>query len=343
MIPRSRNALRVLSWRDELREAYRTPLDLLTDLDLTPAAVDLSEAAATAFAFRVTRPFAARMRPGDARDPLLLQVLPSTLETAATAGFSDDPVGEFGLGNGSALLQKYAGRGLLLMTGACAINCRYCFRRAYPYADHAGSAALETGLAAINTDPSIAEVILSGGDPLLLDDARLAGLVARLAPMQHVRRLRIHTRLPLVLPQRMTDALLELLRPGRFHTTLVIHSNHPQELDEVTLNALARGRDRGIVMLNQSVLLRGVNDDAGVLAALSEKLFSAGVLPYYLHQLDRVAGTAHFAVSDLRARELAASLRSALPGYLVPQLVREIAGAGSKTPLVSAMDTPPGA
>ncbi|MEQ8494861.1 MAG: EF-P beta-lysylation protein EpmB [Gammaproteobacteria bacterium] len=322
------------AWREALARAWRDPRALLAMLDLEPAALGLDGDAARRFPFRVTREWAARMRPGDPHDPLLRQVLPVVDENRVVPGFGADPVGEQHLGDGSTLLRKYAGRGLLVMTGACAINCRYCFRREYPYGDHVGARALAAGLDAIEADPGIDEVILSGGDPLVLDDAVLAPLLERIATQRHVRRLRVHSRLPVVLPARMTPRLLELFASQPQQVVLVVHVNHAQEIDDATAAALARCRAAGVTLLNQAVLLAGVNDDVEVLAALSHTLFEAGVLPYYLHLLDRVAGSAHFEVPEARVAALAAGLRAALPGYLVPRFVREVAGAPAKTPFV---------
>ncbi|MGE0485875.1 MAG: EF-P beta-lysylation protein EpmB [Gammaproteobacteria bacterium] len=320
-------------WRRSLAAAWRDPLALLGALGLDPAAVGFEPTAAGDFAFRVTREYAARMRAGDPTDPLLLQVLPHRFERAIVDGFGRDPVGESGLEERGSLLQKYAGRALLLLTGACAIHCRYCFRRAYPYAGHVGPTALDAGLAAIAADATITEVILSGGDPLVLDDAALAVLCTRLTAIPHVRRLRIHSRLPVVLPSRLTDELLEMLGGLPHQPVLVLHANHARELDDDVRSALGRARAAGVTLLNQAVLLRGVNDDTDSLAALGERLFDCGVLPYYVHLLDRVAGAAHFEVDEARARELEAALRARLPGYLVPRFVREFAGATSKLPL----------
>ncbi len=321
-------------WRRALARAWRDPLALLGSLGLDAAAVGLDADAAARFPFRVTREWAARIRPRDPHDPLLRQVLPHVDEGRAVPGFGADPVGEQHLAPRGSLLQKYDGRALLLLTGACAIHCRYCFRREYPYGEHVGHGALLAGLEAIAADPAIDEVILSGGDPLVLDDETLGEVLEQLARVPHLRRVRLHSRLPVVLPQRVTARLLELCASQPQAVVLVVHVNHAQEIDAATRAALARCRAAGITLLNQAVLLAGVNDDADSLAALSETLFEAGVLPYYLHLLDRVAGSAHFDVGEARAASLEAALRARLSGYLVPRLVREIAGAASKVPFV---------
>lgn len=333
MIARSQPKIETADWQHELRVAFSRPQELLAALGLEPAAVGLSEAAAADFPLRVPRPFVARMRPGDPTDPLLRQVLPVAAETRQQRGFVSDPVGDLAAEAQPGLLHKYRGRALLLVTGACAINCRYCFRRAFPYSDSVGTARLDAAVTALAGMPDIDEVILSGGDPLSLRDERLAALVERLAALPHLRRLRVHTRLPVTIPARITPALLDWLTGTRLQPIVVLHANHARELDASVAAALVPLRRAGVPLLNQAVLLRGVNDDAAALAELSTRLFECGVLPYYLHQLDRVRGAAHFDVPVRRARALLRTLRQSLPGYLVPKLVREIAGEASKTPL----------
>lgn len=324
----------VPAWQRELARAYARPLALLADLGLDPASCGLSPAAARDFPLRVPRGFAARMRPGDPADPLLRQVLPVQAETLAVPGFVADPVGDLDALTAPGVLQKYAGRALLIATGACAIHCRYCFRREFPYGDHAqGPEQLRETLALVAGDPSVSEVILSGGDPLLRTDAWLAGVLAGLGRIGHVRRIRIHTRVPVVLPERVDAGLEQVLAAAPRPLAVVLHCNHPRELDASVLAACARLRATGATLLNQAVLLRGVNDDAGVLATLAESLYAAGVLPYYLHQLDPVRGAAHFAVDDETARALQAEQLARLPGYLVARLVREEPGEASKVPL----------
>jgi EF-P beta-lysylation protein EpmB len=265
---------------------------------------------------------------------LLRQVLPQGSELDAVGGFVADAVGDLAARTAPGVLQKYAGRALLIVTGACAVNCRYCFRRHFPYAgDTAAANHWHAAIEQIRADASIAEVILSGGDPLSLATGKLAELTTALASIAHVRRLRIHTRLPIVLPERVDDELCNWLRQLPWPLAIVLHANHANELDAAVATACLRLRDTGASLLNQSVLLRGVNDEVDALADLSGRLFACGVLPYYLHQLDHVAGTAHFAVTDARARDLIRELRFRLPGYLVPRLVREIPGAPAKTPL----------
>jgi L-lysine 2,3-aminomutase len=322
------------AWQPELSRAITDPAELLQALDLDPALLDGARAASGSFGLRVTPAFLARMRRGDARDPLLRQVLPLAAELEERPGFESDPLHERAAARAPNLLQKYAGRALLITTQACAIHCRYCFRREFPYADQleeAGSGRWSAALEVIAADASIEEVILSGGDPLSLSDARLASLTDSLRAIPHVRRIRVHTRQPVVLPSRVDDGLLGWLRGIARPTVFVLHVNHPQEIDPAVREACARLRSVGVTLLNQSVLLRGVNDDADTLARLSTALFDAGVTPYYLHLPDRVRGTAHFEVEEARARELVSALSARLSGYLVPRLVREIPGAASKT------------
>ncbi|HVS14060.1 MAG TPA: EF-P beta-lysylation protein EpmB [Thermoanaerobaculia bacterium] len=319
------------SWRAALRAAIRDPGELARRLGLEPSSLQLD--GAPAFPLLVPLGLIARMRRGDPRDPLLLQVLPALAERCETPGFVADPLAEAGATLAPGLLHKYRGRALLVATGACAVHCRYCFRRHYPYAERGLAAGVESALEAIGRDRSIHEVILSGGDPLTLSDRALEGLTRRLESIPHVRRLRVHTRLPIALPERVDAGLLGWLEGLRLPVVMVVHANHPAEIDERVAEALALLRAPAAALLNQSVLLRGVNDDAAVLAGLSERLFACGVLPYYLHLLDPVAGAAHFDLPADRARALHASLRERLPGYLVPRLVREIPGEPAKSPV----------
>jgi len=321
-------------WQELWREAVTDPRELLAALDLQRFADALLPGFDTGFPLRVPRGFIARMRRGDPHDPLLLQVLPQARELVEVPGFTRDAVGDLAARTANGVLHKYEGRALLVATGSCAVHCRYCFRRHFPYAEQTAAAAGWTeAVAHIRADENITEVILSGGDPLSLATGKLAELTTALEPVRHLRRLRIHTRLPVVLPERIDDEFIRWLGALPWPTTVVLHANHPRELDASVASACGRLRDSGAVLLNQAVLLRGVNDAAAVLADLSERLFDCGVLPYYLHQLDRVAGAAHFEVNDARARVLIDELRARLPGYLVPRLVREIAGAPGKTPL----------
>ena len=318
-------------WQRELAAAVRDPAELCRLLSLDPALAAEARRAAGDFPLLVPRGFVARMRPGDPLDPLLLQVLPRPAERVKAVGVSADPLQEQQSLASPGLVQKYAGRALLLATGGCAINCRYCFRREFPYAaSGATQAGIEAALETLATDQTIHEVILSGGDPLLLDDERLSRLVARLESLPHVRRLRIHSRLPIVLPSRVTDGLTTMLSRTRLTCVVVVHANHPAELDDTVADAIARLADARLVLLNQAVLLARVNDSAEVLAQLSERLIDVGVVPYYLHLLDRVQGTAAFEVDEPTALALHERLRTMLPGYAVPRLAREIPGQPAK-------------
>lgn len=335
MIPGSPVLRQVPAWQSALAHAIRDPADLLVAVGLGREWLPAAEAAARLFPLRVPRGFVRRMRRGDPHDPLLRQVLPLAEECPAVGGFSDDPVGDRAAMVAPGVLHKYEGRVLLTVTGACAVHCRYCFRRHFPYAE-ANPAADEWrgALEYIASDESISEVILSGGDPLTLSDRRLAGLARELAAIPHLRRLRLHTRLPIVLPERIDDELLDWLGAVELKTVVVVHANHANEIDASVQAALAHLKRAGVELLNQSVLLRGINDSVEALARLSEALIAAGVLPYYLHQLDKVQGAAHFEVPDETARRLMVELQRRLPGYLVPRLVREIPGAPGKVALV---------
>jgi len=316
------------SWQQQLAEAFVEPQALLRHLDLDPE-LGLR---GSAFPMRVPRSYADRMRRGDRNDPLLLQVLPQRKELQEVAGFNVDPVGERSARRAPGLLQKYRGRALLLTTSACAVHCRYCFRREFPYQDHSDDAGRwHEALATFAADSSLSELILSGGDPWALGNSRLTALSESLQDIAQLRRLRIHTRLPIVLPARVDAGLLRWIATLPWRVTVVVHSNHPNEINACVTAALKSLAAHGATVLNQSVLLRGINDDASTLAALSDALFEAGVLPYYLHLLDPVAGSAHFDVPEATGRRLIAQLAAELPGYLVPRLVREQAGAPAKT------------
>ncbi len=334
MIPGTYALRQMPTWQRELSRAITDPAELLAALGLGMENLPAAQAAARLFGLRVPRGFVARMRPRDPQDPLLRQVLPLGEECLAAEGFNQDPVGDRAAMVTPGVLHKYQGRVLLTVTGACAVHCRYCFRRHFPYQDANPSANhwRET-LDYIAADDSIDEVILSGGDPLVLSDPRLAALAESLAEIPHVKRLRLHTRLPIVLPERVNEALLAWLGATRLAPIVVVHANHANEIDESVRAGLARLRKGGVTLLNQSVLLRGVNDDVDALCALSKTLFDAGVLPYYLHLLDRVQGAAHFEVDEGAARRLHAGLNARLPGYLVPRLVREVPGMPGKVPL----------
>lgn len=321
-------------WQAELASAFSDPRQLLAFLNLEVSDPGGLLSACQGFPFRVTHAYAERMRKGDAQDPLLRQVLPLAEELEDHIGFGADPVGDLNVIATPGLLHKYQGRILMITTGACAIHCRYCFRREFPYGDNLLSKRREEdALDHIAKDDTLREVILSGGDPLVLTDSRLQSLIAGIEALPHISRLRIHSRLPIVLPTRITPELTRMLGESRLRTVVVIHANHPNELDDSVSTALQTLSRAGVSLLNQAVLLKGVNDQLDCLKQLSERLFTCGVLPYYLHVLDRAKGTAHFEVAHERALELHDALRQELPGYLVPRLVQEVAGEPYKTPL----------
>jgi EF-P beta-lysylation protein EpmB len=333
MITQAQVRVQHARWQQELARGIADPLELLRLLDIAPAALAERVLLDSPFPMKVPHAYAARMRRGDAADPLLRQVLPIAAESHSAPGYITDPVGDLAAEAVPGVLRKYRGRALLITTGACAIHCRYCFRRVFPYSEsHAAIGRWRAALDHLRGDTSISEVILSGGDPLTLGDGKLAELVQALDGIPHLARLRIHTRLPIVLPARIDEGLSAWLRRSRLQKVVVVHANHANEIDNEVAAALRRLRTAEVVVLNQAVLLAGVNDDAGALRDLSEAVFAAGVLPYYLHLLDRVAGAAHFDVDASRALQIMEEVRATLPGYLVPRLVRELPGFESKVP-----------
>lgn len=321
------------AWQQEMRAAWRDPQELLRHLELDPARLGIGDD--TGFGFLVTPSFAARMRRGDANDPLLRQVLPTRAEQLDQPGFGDDPVGDGASRVRPGMLQKYAGRALLVTTAACPIHCRYCFRREFDYgAERLDGARLAAAASWLTERPDVTEVILSGGDPLMLNDRRLRRITDALASVPQLRRLRIHTRVPVTLPARIDAGFMDWLGGLPWPTVFVVHANHAREFDDRVASALTRIRSAAHAVLNQAVLLAGVNDDANALTELMEAGFDAGALPYYLHLLDRVRGSAHFETDRARALELVDDLRRRLPGYLVPRLVRERAGVPYKLPVI---------
>ncbi len=333
MIPGTVALRQTPTWQTALANAISDPAELLQLLELDPALLPAARAAAALFPLRVPRGFVARMRKGDPDDPLLQQILPLGAETEPVPGFVADPVGDSAALKAPGVLHKYPGRILLITTGACGVHCRYCFRREFPYAK-AGAGDWRPALDYLAKDPSLSEVILSGGDPLVLSNRRLAVLLTALAAIPHLQRLRIHSRQPVVLPERVDTGLLQLLSGSPFQVVMVLHANHPQEIDPAVATSLQWLAAAGVTLLNQTVLLKGINDSVTALAALSERMFRAGVLPYYLHVLDPVQGAAHFQVEEQQAVAIVQELRNRLPGYLVPRLVREEAGKSAKTLLL---------
>ncbi|WP_255611599.1 EF-P beta-lysylation protein EpmB [Marinobacterium arenosum] len=322
-------------WQQLLSSAISDPAELIRLLELPVELVESARRAAEQFPLRVPMPFIERMRKGDLQDPLLKQVLPLDAELQPVPGFVTDPLAEMQNNPHDGLIHKYRGRVLLITTSACAINCRYCFRRHFPYQENRlGPDQWQRILDYIAADDSIHEVLFSGGDPLAAPDGRIARMLNELAAIAHLRRVRFHSRLPVVIPQRITDQLIAALTGTRLKPILVLHANHANEIDAVLSEALQPLRQARVPVLNQAVLLKGVNDSVEALKTLSETLFDAGVLPYYLFVLDPVAGSAHFDVSDDQARKLFDQLQRQLPGYLVPKLAREIPGEPSKTLLI---------
>jgi len=320
------------NWKKELANAITSSSELLKILQLEEHLQTIEESAD--FKCLVTASYVKKIKPGDINDPLLLQILPLKIEHDRSIQHtgSTDPVGDLNATASEGLIHKYNGRALLITTGACAIHCRYCFRRHYPYqTSSCTTSAIDAAVDYLNAASSIEEIILSGGDPLVLDNAKLQKLISRLETVPHLTTLRIHSRLPLVLPDRIDEELIQILRSTRLKVVMVIHCNHANELAKKEYEKLQQLFDAGITLLNQSVLLRGVNDNEKTLVALSKRLFACNTLPYYLHQLDQVKGAMHFAVTDSKALELRNKMEQRLPGYLVPALVREISGNKSKT------------
>ena len=330
MIPRNDTSLQS-GWKKALRDSFTDPADLCHFLALPPETLAHHFTARKLFPMRVPRPFAARMKKGDPQDPLLRQVLPLADEFHTVPGFVSDPLAEQ-QGPVPGLLHKYRSRVLLILKGGCAINCRYCFRRHFPYADNSlNRSRLGACLDYIASDTTINEVILSGGDPLMADNHELRPLLEQLNSIGHVRRLRLHTRLPVTLPERIDTGFCRLFEGLSLQPVTVLHINHANEIDAAVIAMCQRLRKAGHWLLNQSVLLKGVNDNAEALVALSEALFDAGVQPYYLHLLDKVAGASHFLVDDARAIALMHQISARLPGFLLPRLSREIPGKAGKT------------
>lgn len=337
MIPRTPARLHTQTenWQQILADSIDDPLSLCRALDLDPARLDYFPAEDSRFRMRVPRAWLELMEPGNHRDPLLLQVLATVEEERVQPGYSADPVGDLASQAVPGLLHKYQGRALIVTTGACAIHCRYCFRRHFPYqSSMARDSHWPAILDYLHSHRDIGEVILSGGDPLGLGNGRLSGMFAGLEAIPHLHTLRLHSRAPVVLPERMDPELFALLTRGRLRRVLILHVNHPRELQALSVDTLQPLRQAGVTLLNQSVLIKGVNDSIEVLAELSHSLFEHGILPCYLHQLDPVSGAHLFQVSDSEAKLLQTGLAERVPGYLLPRLVREQAGAPGKTPVI---------
>ena len=341
MIPRSQLTLQTLdlnfpktSWQKALSNAISQPHELLTLLNLDPQLIADEFDIDSPFPLKVPHSFVARMKKGQPKDPLLLQILPLNKEKLKMVGYGVDPVGDLLSMSTAGVIKKYNGRALLVATGACGIHCRYCFRRHFPYSN--ANPASDNWIPAINdilNDNSINEVILSGGDPLCLSNDRLNNLMKKLEEIPHLKRIRIHSRLPIVLPERVDDGLISCLSDVKLKKIIVLHINHPNEINKAVKDTMQRLADTNAVLFNQSVLLRGINDNSQTLLTLSETLFETGITPYYLHMLDKVQGAGHFHVSDNSAQLLMKTLRKTLPGYLVPRLVREELNQEFKTPM----------
>jgi L-lysine 2,3-aminomutase len=321
-------------WLQQLADVITDPDELLRILFLNEHPnLQQGTTARRLFPLRVPRAFVARMQPGDPTDPLLLQVLTAREEFITAPSFTNDPLDEQ-RSVVPGLLHKYRNRALLLVKGGCAVNCRYCFRRHFPYQDNQGNKSnWLQALDYIRQHPELDEIIFSGGDPLMAKDNELSWLLDELESINHIKRLRIHTRLPVVIPGRITTTLCQRLDDSPLQVLMVTHINHANEIDQPLRDSMAQLKRAGVTLLNQSVLLRGINNDTEVLATLSNALFDAGILPYYIHVLDKVQGAAHFMVDDDEARQLMKGLLSRVSGYLVPRLAREIGGQPSKTPL----------
>ncbi|SUT96942.1 lysine 2,3-aminomutase YodO family protein [Actinobacillus lignieresii] len=318
-------------WLIELAQAFNDPTALLEYLELNPQAFETAITARKLFALRVPRPFVEKMQKGDKNDPLFLQAMSAAAEFLQAEGFVQDPLEEQH-SPAPNILHKYHNRLLFMIKNSCAINCRYCFRRHFPYDDvKSGKAVWQQGLDYIAAHTELEEVIFSGGDPLMAKDSELDWLISALEQIPHIKTLRIHTRLPVVIPSRITEQLCDRLSKSRLKVVIVTHINHPNEVDEVLVERLNKLRQANVVLLNQSVLLKGVNDNAQTLKALSDKLFDSGVLPYYLHLLDKVEGASHFFIEDRQAAEIYKELQRITSGYLVPKLAREIAREPNKT------------
>lgn len=321
------------NWQKELASAFTDPEQLLKYLQFEPQKYADDIRARKLFPMRVPLPFANRIKKGDINDPLLMQVFPLKQEFDTAKDFVQDPLQEQ-QSQTPGMLHKYQSRVLLIVRGGCAVNCRYCFRRHFPYADNAvNKQGWQEALDYIRADPQINEVIFSGGDPLMANDEHLAWLTEQIESISHVTRLRVHTRLPVVIPNRINANLIKWFSNSRLQAVMVLHINHANEIDQALADKLLLLKNSGVTLLNQAVLLRNINDNVDAQQQLSERLFSAGILPYYIHMLDKVEGASHFDVSEQRALEIMAELIKRQPGFLVPKLVRELAGQPGKTPL----------
>lgn len=318
------------SWIKDYQSSILSLDEFLKLVELEDLKVDIQKNKKKEFPFKVTRQFAKRIKKRDPNDPLFLQIVSKNFRAARNPDFSNDPLLENNLNTGLPLLKKYEGRALLLLTGSCAIHCRYCFRQKFSYSSRIGSKKLFESIKKIKRDHSIKEVILSGGEPLTLTDQKLKDIVKKISSIDHIKTIRFHTRMPIVYPARITDELCLILSQSKKNIVMVIHTNHANELDSEVATSLKKLKQHDFFLLNQSVLLRNVNDNLRSLEALSEKLFTCGVIPYYMHFLDKITGAERFEVSLQRAKKLRIQLVNRLPNYLVPKFVREIPGEKAK-------------
>ena len=327
-------------WQEVLSQAIDDSAELLKLLELDPALLEGAEKAACEFKLWVPHTYVARMQRGDINDPLLKQVLPIQAELEHHPAFSMDPLGEKPKNQQAGVIHKYRDRLLFIVSNTCAVNCRFCFRRHFPYDENRlNRQQWEAALEYVRQDKEVSEVIFSGGDPLALNDKRLSWLAHELAGIPHIQRLRIHTRFPIMIPQRITTEMLDWFAGTRLQPIMVSHCNHVNEIDSAVIEAFGNLKKADVTLLNQTVLLKGINDSVDSLEALSRKLFRHGVMPYYLHLLDKIQGAAHFDTEQAAAQRLVGKLASRCSGYLVPKLVREIAGIPSKTTLAPIMPT----
>ena len=326
------------SWQEALSRLITDPKELFELLQLDETLLPAAYKAAKIFPLKVTHSFVARMQKNNPHDPLLRQVLPLDAELSEVDGYKKDPLQEVNTNPVPGLLHKYYGRVLVTLTSACAVHCRYCFRRHFPYAENnPGRLGWEKIFSYVRANDTIHEIILSGGDPLAVSDKLLNEFFIQLTTIPHVKTIRMHTRLPIVLPERITSQFIELITQSKLNIVIVIHANHPREINNEVKNALLKLKAAHVHLLNQSVLLKDVNDDVSILKELSDVLFAAGVLPYYLHVLDKVQGAAHFDIAIEKAQTLHAKLAAKLPGYLVPRLACEEPGALAKTLMSTAL------
>ncbi len=330
MIPDSIQIPQSQNWKQLLSNAFRNRRDLLDYCQIDSSTLIFN--ADAGFPLRVTRYYASLIEKGNAQDPLLLQVLPDARENELAAGYSSDPVGDQEAMVAPGLIHKYPNRVLLTLTGACAIHCRYCFRRHFPYSDAVVDFSLSGAIVSyLQQHTEINEVILSGGDPLVMGDEQIFRLIHNLNQLKHIHLLRIHSRLVSVLPERITDELMQILETFHGQVVWVTHINHANEISEHNQQTFKLINQHAQRIFNQSVLLKGVNDDADSLAKLSFKLFESSITPYYLHRLDKVQGSQHFALPEVESCRIYRDLKKQLPGYLLPRMVDEIAGKFSKS------------